>query len=50
MMYFMLLDENGMQDGFGLMLMMYPGAELTWYEYDSAADVEYYYNFAPKAE
>lgn len=50
MMYFMLLDETGAQDGSGLMLMMYPGAELTWYEYDSAADVEYYYNFVPKAE
>lgn len=50
MMYFMLLDETGAQDGSGLMLMMYPGNELTWYEYDSTADVEYYYNFVPKAE
>lgn len=50
MMYFMMLDETGAQDGSGLMLMMYPGAELTWYEYDSTADVEYYYSFVPKAE
>lgn len=49
-MYFLFLDENGAQDGTGLMLMMYPGNELTWYEYDSEADVEYYYNFVPKAE
>lgn len=46
-MYFMLLDENGVQDGSGLILMMYPGDELSWYEYDSEADVEYYYNFYP---
>lgn len=49
-MYFLFLDENGVQDGTGLMLMMYPGSELVWYEYDSEADVEYYYNFVPKAE
>lgn len=49
-MYFMFLDETGVQDGSGLMLLMYPGSELTWYEYDSTADVEYYYNFLPKAE
>lgn len=49
-MYFLFLDENGAQDGTGLMLMMYPGSELVWYEYDSEADVEYYYNFVPKAE
>ena len=46
-MYFMMLDETGVRDGSGLMLMMYPGDELTWYEYDSEADVEYYYNFYP---
>lgn len=46
-MYCMFLDENGVQDGSGMMLMMYPGDELTWYEYDSEADVEYYYNFYP---
>ena len=45
-MYFLMLDENGVQDGTGLILMMYPGNELTWYEYDSEAEVEYYYNFA----
>lgn len=49
-LYFMFLDESGVQDGSGMMLLMYPGSELTWYEYDSAADVEYYYNFLPKAE
>lgn len=46
-MYCMMLDENGVQDGSGLMLLMYPGNELTWYEYDSTGDVEYYYNFIP---
>ena len=46
-MYFMTLDETGVRDGSGLMLMMYPGDELTWYEYDSEQDVDYYYNFYP---
>nr|MBR4281410.1 hypothetical protein [Clostridia bacterium] len=49
-MYFMMLDENGAQDGTGLMLTMYPGGELTWYEYYSETDVEYYYNFELTAE
>ncbi len=46
-MYFMMLDETGVRDGSGMMLMMYPGDELTWYEYDSEQDVDYYYNFYP---
>lgn len=49
-MYMMFLDENGAQDGTGMMLIMYPEDELTWNEYDSEADVEYYYNFIRKAE
>ncbi len=49
-MYFLFLDENGVQDGSGLMLMMYPGDELTWYEYDQEADMELYYNFVRAAE
>ena len=49
-MYFLFLDENGVQDGSGLMLMMYPGDELTWFEYDQEADMDLYYNFVRFAE
>ena len=49
-MYFMLLDENGVQDGSGMMLMMYPDDELTWFEYDQEAQLELYYNFIRAAE
>ncbi len=44
-LYFLGLDETGAQDGSGLMLLMYPGDELVWFEYDEETNVEIYNNF-----